>query len=221
MLAAVLLLGSSASALSLDTGASASGAVKVGGDTDVSITSETNVEAGAATETSGNTSGEAMVEVDAGPTVISASNIDANVDLSTKSSAAVQSKAQLTSYARNVVKAYADIRDVILSETEVSVSHREHARILGIFSAKVFARTTVTSDGSVTTSFPWYAFVNTKADIEAKVKTAVNSSLPSVSAGANAEAKLSAQTQAQVLEKTVGAMKSQFEADTAANVSSR
>lgn len=215
MVIGVLFIGLPASAITLETGGNASGTLDADGNTGVSVTSETEVDVGANAE--GVVSDDASGEGDEGEIVITVSGIDASADLSVKSAGAVQSNAELASYARNVVKASTDVRDITLSDTEVSVRHREYARILGIFPAKVFARATIASDGSVEVAFPWYSYAGAKkAELASKVEAAVRSSIPSVSGEAGAQAKLSAQVQARILEKATVAMKTQFEADAAA-----
>lgn len=221
MMVGILFVGLPASAITIGAEGGASGSVKVGGDEDTSINLETKAKANvnAKSTTSDTAHIKTNIDTDAGIEsellIIKASGIDADADLSIKSPAAVQSKTELASYARNVAKANADLSDVILSDTEVSVTHREYARIFWIFPVKVSAQATVTSDGNVTVTFPWYVFAGAKsAELEAKVKAAVHSSIPTASA--TAQVKLSAQAQAQVLEEATAAMKSQLEADASA-----
>ena len=207
------------SALDLGATGSASGTVRTNG-AEVGVESETRLESSSNASES-NTESAAETEVGAGSddesTVIIRSDLLDDTSVSVTSSAEVDTKTELNAYAKGVVKANADVRDVVLSETEVAVSHRAHARFLGLIPINVFARAHVASDGTVTVKYPWYAFAaQKKAAIESKVKTAVKSSIPSVSAEARAQAKLSSQAQAQVLEKTVAAMKAEFEADAAA-----
>lgn len=210
VIGAALLVAAPVSALNV--GSENSGSIKMEDGVDVSVSSETTAESDA------DASADAETGSSGGGTVIVNSDALADVAVTITSSAAVASKGDLDAYAKGVVKANTDVRDVTLSETEVSVSHREHARIFGIFPAKVFARTHVKSNGEVSVKFPWYAFAaGKKAAIESKVKAAVKSSIPSVSANAEADAKLSSQAQAQVLEKTVATMKAEFEADAAAS----
>lgn len=222
-MAAVLSVALPVSALSVETSGSGSASVGTKSGVDVNVSSETSVESNASASANSETEGsnDATFEVEAaGPTVIIAADLDGDTsaNVSVKSSAEVNSKTTLNSYARSVVKANADIRDVSLSDSEVSVSHREKARIFGIFPVTVFARTSVASDGRVKVKFPWYCFATAKKmQLESNVKAAVQSSLPSVSANAEAQAKLSSQAQALVLEKTVATMKAQLEADAGAS----
>lgn len=210
----VVLLGLSAqpalAVSSVNTGIDAS--VNAGVKSGASTTMQSNTSA----STDAQADGEAMIGVNAMPITITAGDVD-ETEVNVASTAEVNSEATLNSYARGVVKANADVRDVILSDTQVAVSHREHARLFGILPIKVFARAYVKNDGSVQVKFPWYAFASAKkAAIESRVATAVRPSL-----SANADASLSAKAQAEVLTKTVAAMKAEMEADASANTAAK
>lgn len=175
-------------------------------ESDATVSSETNTEADS----------QATIEINTDPIVITASDID-ETEVTIASTAEVNSKASLDSYARGVIKANADIRDVIITDEHVAVSHREHARLFGILPIKVFARAYVSNDGSVEVKFPWYAFASAKkAALESRIQAAVSSS---VSASANA--KLSAKTQAEMLAKTVAAMKAEMDAEAQAKATAK
>lgn len=211
MLIAFLSVGTPAFAV-VNIKGETTGSINVGGNADASTSVKTEVKADAAAGTSATNSEKSAEE--SSVITITADAISASADLSVKSSAAVQSDTQLSSYARNVVKANTEVRDVKLSETQVTVSHRQHARVFGVVPTKVYARATVLSDGSVKVKFPWYAAAGkTKAEIESKVKASVNAVIPTASAEAAMSAKFTAQTQAQVLEKAIAALQAQFQAD--------
>lgn len=216
----IVLLGLTAQpafALKIDTGVDVS--AEAGTEEGVYTTLESNATVTADTNAEAQAKSEAGVAV--GPITITASDVDAT-EVSITSTTEVDSEADLNSYARGVVKTHADIRDIVLSETEVAVSHKQKARLFGILPITVYARTQVTSDGIVETKFPWYAFASAKkAAIESRVATAVQTSLPNVTAEANASAKFSAQTQAEILEKTVAAMQAEAAADASAKVSTQ
>lgn len=216
----IVLLGLTAQpafALKIDTGVDVS--AEAGTEEGAYTTLESNATVTAETDTEAQAKPETGVAV--GPITITASDVDAT-QVTISSTAEVDSEADLNSYARGVVKAHADIRDIVLSETEVAVSHKQKARLFGILPITVYARTQVTSDGTIETKFPWYAFASAKkAVIESRVATAVHTSLPNMTAEANASAKFSAQTQAEILEKTVAAMQAEAAADAAAKVSTQ
>lgn len=216
----IVLLGLTAQpvfALKIDTGVDVS--AEAGTEEGAYTTLESNATVTAETDTEAQAKPETGVAV--GPITITASDVDAT-QVTISSTAEVDSEADLNSYARGVVKAHADIRDIVLSETEVAVSHKQKARLFGILPITVYARTQVTSDGTIETKFPWYAFASAKkAAIESRVATAVHTSLPNMTAEANASAKFSAQTQAEILEKTVAAMQAEAAADAAAKVSTQ
>jgi hypothetical protein len=216
----IVLLGLTAQpafALKIDTGVDVS--AEAGTEEGVYTTLESN--ATVTTETNAGANVESENGIAVGPITITASDVD-ETQVTITSTAEVDSEADLDSYARGVVKTHADVRDVVLSETEVAVSHKQKARLFGILPITVYARTQVTSDGTVETKFPWYAFASAKkASIESRVATAVHTSLPTVTAEANASAKFSAQTQAEILEKTVAAMQAEAAADAAAQVSAQ
>src|SRR3989344_2264584 len=159
---------------------------------------------------------QATIEINTDPIVITASDID-ETEVNVTSTAEVNSKASLDSYARSVIKANADIRDVIITDEHAAVSHREHARLFGILPIKVFARAYVSNDGNVEVKFPWYAFASAKkAALESRVQAAVSTSV-----SASADAKLSAKTQAEILTKTVAAMKAEMDAQAEANAEAK
>lgn len=212
----IVLLGLTAQpafALKVDTGVDVS--AQAGADTGIYTTLESNATVTAETNANTQTTSESGAAV--GPITIKASDVD-ETQVTINSTSEVDSETDLDSYARGVVKANADIRDVSLSETEVAVSHKQKARLFGILPINVYARTHVENDGTVEVKFPWYAFASAKkASIESRVSAAVRSSLPSVNADASASAKFSAQTQAEILEKAVAAMQAEAAADVAAN----
>jgi hypothetical protein len=214
-----VILSSSPVAAQTAIDAGLSGSVQVDDRLEATVTSETSVQSNSEANANGDAKSEeneVQFELN-GPTVIVRSGLLDDTSISVTSSAQVDSKADLDAYAKGVLVTNADIRDVILSESQVSVSHREHARIFGIFPTKVFARATVGSDGSVSVKFPWYASAGArKAEIESKVKTAVRTHIPSASAEASVSASFTAAAQAQVLEKIAATMKSEFEADATA-----
>jgi hypothetical protein len=214
----VVLLGLTAQpALALNVGAGVDVSAQAGTGTGASTKVETNATASSTTNAQANTA--ATVEISTRPIVIKASDVD-ETQVSVSSAAEVDTSAELDSYARGVIKANADIRDISLTEEEVAVSHKQNARLFGILPITVYARAHVASDGSVEVKFPWYAFASAKkAAIESRVEAAVRTSLPSVSA--EASAKLSAHTQAEVLAKTVAAMQAEMQADAEADAAAK
>lgn len=219
----LLLIASPAFALSLGASGETSGAVHVGDEKGITITSKTDVDVKSGAREKHemmSASGTAEViektevETDLSPISVHASDTDSSTDETIHTSAAVQSPAQLKAFARNIVRKDTDVRDVSVSSLEVSVNHKAHARIFGIFPANVFARTQVMSDGKITVTFPWYTFASSKkAELESKVRSAVSSSLSSVALSA----KLSSHAQAEILEKTITAVNADFQADTSAS----
>jgi hypothetical protein len=204
-------------ALSVDTGIDA--AIKANSDADASVTLESNTTTSA--DANAQAEADATIGVNAGPIVITASDTD-DTEVSVDSAVKVNSATTLHSYARGIVKADADIKDVSLSDSEVAVSHKEHARLFGILPIKVYARAHIKNDGSVQVKYPWYAFATAeKASLESRVSAAVRAHLPSPSASASASAKLSAKTQAEVLEKAVAAMKAEMDATASAKAAAK
>lgn len=225
LLSLVLALGfiaSPVSALTVGTKSDTSGSVQAGSGVNVNVSSETRVqsdtEANASSDSDSDDATNATWEVDAtGPTIILAADVDGDteIDMSVKSSAAVNSKATLNTYAKTVVKADTDIRDVSLSENEVAVSHKEYARLFGILPIKVYARAYVKSNGSVQVKFPWYAFARAeKSSLESDIAAKIH-------ADVNTQTKLAAKTQAVVLAKTAAAMKSHFDAETSGDATAK
>jgi hypothetical protein len=213
----VVLLGLTAQpalALNVTTGVDASIKAGTNAGASTSIESDTAVKS----DTDATAASETAADISIGDVItITARDVESDTGVAVRSSNDVDTKTELDSYARGVVKTNADIRDVVLSETEVAVSHKQSARLFGILPIKVYARTQVESDGTVAVKFPWYAFASAKkAAIESRVATAVRASLPNVSA--DASAKLSAQTQAEILEKTVAAMQAEALADAQVDV---
>ena len=212
LFALVLSIAMPASAITVSGSSDTNAAVGTGSGIGIDVSSQTDVEVGAGAGASTSVS-----QTGIGATIGGETDLMADTGITVTSAAAVQSETELDVYTANVMRENANIRDIAVSETTVSVSHREHARIFGIFPTTVFARATVMSDGSISVKYPWYAFASAKASkLEAKVSGVVRSMMPSASANAEASANFSAQTQARVLEQAIIAMQSEFEADAAA-----
>ncbi len=210
---AVLSISIPASALAVGAGGGVSGSINIntGTDTGVSVDISGNVNG------NGSDSGEGSD----GMISITVPGVNVGVNTSVESSGSVTTEADLDSYVRTVIETNDNVRDIDASDTEVSVSHYEQARIFGIFPTTVTARTTVRNDGSVTVKFPWYAYAGAKkAEIEMRVREAVTSAIPATSAEAGVRTEFSAQTKAQIIEKAAAAVKTQLEVDASAKVAS-
>lgn len=104
----------------------------------------------------------------------------------------VQNRGQLRSFLNHLVKADDRISDVLVSSTTVATSYTMPAKFLWAIPSNLTANISVGSDGTVTITYPWYAFLYAKNSdaLEAQLNTALATSSTNASLSANVEAHL-------------------------------
>jgi hypothetical protein len=126
------------------------------------------------------------------------------------SSGQAASEGGFSAYAQGQMQENASITGVTASDDSVTVRFNEPGRLLGLFALRLPASATISADGRVALSHPWYAFLVARRADEAGLKTALaqearvfNRSLSPASAGATSTARgaaaLSASQKAQLL----------------------
>ena len=135
-------------------------------------------------------------------------------DLSSVSSASVSTDADLSTYAKAVIKGDANVSGVDTSPNKVSVTYNQPAWFLGFIPMTVKVRADAMSDGSITVHYPWYSFLThtTSDSLKARLQS-------SVGVANNANASFNAHTEAVLVDSLRSAMKSNLDADTSASAS--
>lgn len=106
----------------------------------------------------------------------------------------VSNHGQLRSFLNHLLKEDDNINDVHVSSTTVETHYDVPAKLLWAIPAHVNASVTVNNDGTVSVTYPWYAFLFAKdGDLDGKLTQAVASST------ANASTTVSASLQAHLI----------------------
>lgn len=106
----------------------------------------------------------------------------------------VSNRGQLRSFLNHVLKGDDNINDVHVSSTTIDTHYDVPAKFLWAIPAHVNASVTVNNDGTVSVTYPWYAFLFAKdGDLNGKLTQAVASST------ANASTTISASLQAHLI----------------------
>lgn len=198
---------------SIDVGVSGSGSASG---------SSSSAESGA--EASGSSG--MSVEI-ASPIVITRKDVEASAEADgtaagqamVDSPASVRTGADLSAYAKTVVKSDTHVEDARFASDTVSIAYKQRAKLFGFIPVLVRATATVRADGTATVSYPWYAiFAATDSSLETDVRGAVASELAAggADASANAEARFTAEQQARILAKMHQIMKSHLDASASA-----
>jgi len=116
----------------------------------------------------------------------------------------VHNRGQLRSFLNHLVKEDDRIADVQVSSTTIETQYSLPARFLWVIPASISAHVSVGTDGSVTITYPWYAFLFAKHDDEIKdqITQAASSTV-----GASASTTFSAGTQAHLLNLILSVLK--------------
>lgn len=114
----------------------------------------------------------------------------------------VTNRGELRSFLNHIVKADEHIADVHISTSTIETHYALPAKFLWAIPASLTADVAIQSDGSVTITYPWYAFLFAKHDSELAAQ------LHSVaSAGASASTTLSASERAHLLDLLFSTLK--------------
>ncbi len=91
----------------------------------------------------------------------------------------VRSDADVSAFAQGEIKGDARIKEMNASDDEVSVTYKEPAHFLGLFSASLPVTASAKAMGALKVHYPWYAFLYSapkSADIQASVAAQVDTS---------------------------------------------
>lgn len=132
------------------------------------------------------------------------SALDATTTL--ESSDQVHNRGELRSYLNHLVKNDERVAEVQVSSTTVETRYALPARFMWSIPASIPAQVAVGADGSVTITYPWYAFLYSKQDdaIRNQLLQAASSTT-----GGGASTTLSASQQAHLLDEILSALKLQ------------
>jgi hypothetical protein len=139
---------------------------------------------------------ETEIEVDQDSADSASSTVDAPEDVS--------SHGELRSFLNHMVKSDERIADVHVSSTSVDTHYDMPAKFLWAIPTNITAEVSVGSDGSVTVTYPWYAFLFAKhdSDLAAQLEQAASST------AAGTSTSFSASTQAHLLNLIFSILKS-------------
>ena len=138
---------------------------------------------------------------------------------SISSSSEVQDSASLDAYIGTLFATDANLEEITSNENEVTVEYKVPARILGFIKTNMDIEVTVDANGNATIDYPWYHFMTDidKAELKTMVEANVDAALTqtqsvtlSESAGANAN--VSAQSKAAIIEAVQSALAANFDA---------
>jgi|GEM_PF-3352137 len=132
--------------------------------------------------------------------------------------AEVHDRNELRQFARAALQEDRNIENVHISSTTVRTEYPTRARFLGVVPANVKAQVDVNADGTVSVTFPWYAFLfaTNKGELQSQVQNSVLSTLgiSTTTAGAP-EGQLTPQQQATVLDSIISTLRGLFGGATA------
>lgn len=192
-----LSLASSAAALSVNVGTGVDVQANVGG-TASAHASTSAAAAVSSNDAAASNNTDASVSANLTPLYVTQADVSAGMVSPTADNAtSVQSGSDLSGYAAARLQDDSDISQIQTSGSNVAVTYKLSAKVLGIFPADVPATATVASDGSVDISYPWYAFLFSTADTS-QLKAQIQARA-AVDLGAHASAGLSAQQQAKLI----------------------
>jgi hypothetical protein len=188
---------------SLKTGASASTSVQGGADSKGEYDSGGSLKAGADAQT--DISADIKVE---DSMVITRGDISA-ADDALYDPADISTSVDLSAYARSIMRADANIVKIEAGANEVSIWYKEPAKFLGIIPVTLTTKATVSAEGEIEISRPWYrAFVT--AEEESTLENSLDSTAGTI-ARTEGSATLSTNAQARLLNALRASMKMHYE----------
>lgn len=205
---------------------------------------------GTGNENSGS-EGNAGIDLGLGSVIVTRADVTGNAVAATNSDwSQVRSDADLSGYIAAHIANDENIERVQVSTTNVAVTYKQQARLLGFIPTTIKATAMVEGDGDVSVSYPWYGFLyattDNSADVEAKVKARVDAMLrasgnasgdaslnsggdvratgnaqASVATEANATAELATEMRARLVAEIRAALEEAYNADVSANASAQ
>jgi hypothetical protein len=164
------------------------------------------------TKTIATTSTNTNLALETDLLVVTRNDVSGGEDVDSPEISSVDTKVELESYARALIKNDENVRMVKMSSTEVSISHKARAKLLGFVPINAYVVSTIDSDGRLKIDYPWYALVAVidKDQLEAELHVAA-AAMVRQEATASTTSSLSLGSQARLLEELRGAMNRQLE----------
>lgn len=167
-------------------------------------------------------SGTARVSVEASVGIEDTVNVGFGAEGEASSSSDVRTEADLSGFVATEISADENISKIETSSKNVSVTYNQPAKLFGIIPVTVKATATVSAEGKVDVTYPWFAFMLTtnEANLEASIRNRIGVTASVVSAAtADADTGFAAATQAEIISEVRAAMEANLTADASANSS--
>ena len=203
-------------ALSVSADSGAEGALELGGSSGASTSAGLTVGAsgevgsGSGLEASNSVQVEEETTTALAPVTITRADVDAGtVGGSAASPSDVHTQGDLYGYIASAIRADGNLSAATASGRMVSVTYKVPARLFAVIPLSIAATATVHADGSVSVSYPWYAFLFAKdsVSLSSNVENAVEADLgTSASAAVAANGNFSADLQARLIADIRSAM---------------
>lgn len=203
LLFSLAFVGSSAQAQTLNTGVNVNGSASTrNSDTSVKTDADSSVDANTNEDdsTAADDSSSAGVDSSASGTMNSGlgvgfsilrSEMDSSADYAITKADSVRTSASLESYAAATIRADERLDSVEMKEGKMDMQYRKPAKFLWIFPASINAHVTVDQEGTVTATYPWYAFLfstdESRSELEAEIRSEIESIDETARVAASAE----------------------------------
>lgn len=187
------------------------------GSADADVGATVGTDTGVSSNTNTNVSAELSVI-----TITRADVEEGSAEATQIAATSVRTQAELSGFVASQLVSDENVSRVETSADDVSVTYEQRAHLFGFVPVTVEATATVSADGSIDVSYPWYAFLMTtnEGELEATIEQRVSGSVSAATnASADAAAGFTSTTQAQVIGSIRSAMEAKLEADLAAEAS--
>ena len=126
------------------------------------------------TTTTSNTSG---VGVSTGVTTGTiAPSVNTNTVASFNMSSIITDE-DLSAYVESQMSADTNLKNVTHTDSSVTVAYKQPAKLFGLIPSSLTATTEIKADGTVTVSYPWYAFLYSKTVTSTDLETSISSTV--------------------------------------------
>lgn len=155
-----------------------------------------------------NTNIDGNATLKAEPIVITRATINGSLTASSGAPSEATTSEDLRTQAAALVSEDARVSSVVLSNTKVSLSYQEPAKLFGFINVNVPVEVSVAANGSTSVNYPWYSFLlsSDQAGLAVRAQAAVSNVLP---ARTNASVKLSSADEAHILSSLHEVMRSE------------
>ncbi|HUC01933.1 MAG TPA: hypothetical protein VMA75_03435 [Candidatus Paceibacterota bacterium] len=198
-----LLLGANAYALGVTGNVTGDVNAALGGT--ATATAQTDVQAsGTATAGSAGLQVNAGLQAEVQSGTIATSSDDAVVQLQGNTLGLIQTNDDLSAYNSLVIQARPAVKNInVQSDGSMDVTYAQPAKFLGLFQTSIAGNVNVDAQGNVKVSTPWYGFLYAKdtTPVQAAVAAAIQQS--GAALGTQADASVTASTQAQLQDKAM------------------